>query len=391
MAVHLQALVVVPATNSLTVMGFAGPTFFNVEQQLVTDVNFTHAYPFDTATFSSAVASRNPVRPLDSTWEPTSPGTSLPTWGSAGSPVTAGRRWSSRPRATKHSTSGPVGCIRHGACACGSECASTQRTGKLASLTPRRSTHNENRSTNRYRSGPDRDRTDGNGAQRHGQEQDIVSIAAGQSLGVDTLRQWDATVSGMEHAGNLVVMSRQSDAYAEGRTHEYLAQYHAGIPVHGGGVSRQLDPGGATVSLFGTLHPPIDVDTTPLLSGAEVAALLEMMHGGKFVADRQPPLSILPRPAGSYVLAYQVAMSDGYFYLAGADDGKLLHRVRAFKSQSAVGAGADSTGIRRKLSTTRGTLASEHTTGCGRRISSRSTPGSTSCAPIVCSWSISSI
>ena len=58
MAVHLQALVVVPATNSLTVMGFAGPTFFNVEQQLVTDVNFTHAYPFDTATFSSAVASR---------------------------------------------------------------------------------------------------------------------------------------------------------------------------------------------------------------------------------------------------------------------------------------------------------------------------------------------
>ena len=58
MAVHLQALVVVPATNSLTVMGFAGPTFFNVEQQVVTDVNFTHAYPFDTATFSSAVASR---------------------------------------------------------------------------------------------------------------------------------------------------------------------------------------------------------------------------------------------------------------------------------------------------------------------------------------------
>ena len=186
------------------------------------------------------------------------------------------------------------------------------------------------------------------------QERDIVSIAAGQSLGVDALRQWDATVSGMEHAGNLVVMSRRSDAYAEGRTHEYLAQYHAGIPVHGGGVSRQLDPGGATVSLFGTLHPPIDVDTTPLLSGAEVAALLEGMHGGKFVADRQPPLSILPRPDASYVLAYQVAMSDGYFYLAGADAGTRLHRVRAFKSQSAVGSGADSTGIRRKLSTTRG-------------------------------------
>ena len=186
------------------------------------------------------------------------------------------------------------------------------------------------------------------------QELDIISIAAGQSLGLDALRRWDATVHGMESTGNLVVMSRRSDASQEGRTHEYLAQYHAGIPVHGGGVSRQLDPDGVTVSLFGTLHQGIDVDTTPLLSGAEVAALLEVMHGGKFVADRQPPLSILPRLDGSYVLAYQVAMSDGYFYFAGAANGKLLHRVHALKSQSAVGAGADSTGMRRKLSTTQG-------------------------------------
>ena len=188
------------------------------------------------------------------------------------------------------------------------------------------------------------------------QELDIVSIVAGQSLGLDALRRWDATIHGMESTGNLVVMSRRSDASQEGRTHEYLTQYYAGIPVHGGGVSRQLNPGGVTVSLFGTLHQGIDVDTTLALSGAEVAALLEVMHGGKFVADRQPPLSILPRLDGSYVLAYQVAMSDGYFYFAGAANGKLLHRVHAFKSQSqsAVGAGADSTGIRRKLSTTQG-------------------------------------
>ena len=186
------------------------------------------------------------------------------------------------------------------------------------------------------------------------QELDIVSIAAGQAMGPGALRRWDATVHGMERAGNLVIMSRRSDAYLEGRTHEYLAQYYAGIPVHGGGVSRQLDDSGLTVSLFGTLHQGIDVDTTPLLSGAEVAALLEVMHGGEFVADRQPPLSILPRLDGSYVLAYQIAMSDGYFYLVGAANGKLLHRVHAFKSQSAVGAGADPTGIRRKLSTSQG-------------------------------------
>ena len=186
------------------------------------------------------------------------------------------------------------------------------------------------------------------------QEPTAVSIAAGQSLAPGALRRWDAAVHGMERAGNLVVLSRRSDASQEGRTHEYLAQYHAGIPVHGGGVSRQLDDNGLTVSLFGTLRQGIDVDTTPLLSGAEVASLLEVMHGGEFVADRQPPLSILPWLDGSYVLAYQVAMSDGYFYVVGAANGKLLRRVHAFKSQSAVGAGADPTGIRRKLSTIQG-------------------------------------
>ena len=77
------------------------------------------------------------------------------------------------------------------------------------------------------------------------QELDVVSIAAGQALGLDALRRWDATVYGMERTGELVVMSRRSDASLESSTHEYLAQYHAGIPVHGGGVSRQLDGSGA--------------------------------------------------------------------------------------------------------------------------------------------------
>ncbi|MCE2539886.1 MAG: hypothetical protein J4G16_05740 [Acidobacteria bacterium] len=54
-AVHLQALAIVPATRSLTVTLFGGPTFFTVEQDLVTDVRFTHAYPYDAAEFSEAM------------------------------------------------------------------------------------------------------------------------------------------------------------------------------------------------------------------------------------------------------------------------------------------------------------------------------------------------
>ena len=183
---------------------------------------------------------------------------------------------------------------------------------------------------------------------------DVVSIAAREGAGLDRLLQWDATVDRMARSGEFIVMSRWSDTSLEGRAHEYLAQHYAGIPVYGGGVSRQTDRSGVTVSLFGALYPGIDVETTSVLSGAAVAALLEGMHGGEFVAHRQPPLGILPRPAGSYALAYQVAASDGYFYFADAIDGTLLHRVNALKSQSAVGAGRDSTGIRRKLSTTRG-------------------------------------
>ena len=57
-AVHLQALATVPVTRSFSVSVFGGPTFFNVEQQLVTDVSFAQAYAFDTAAFSSAAVER---------------------------------------------------------------------------------------------------------------------------------------------------------------------------------------------------------------------------------------------------------------------------------------------------------------------------------------------
>ena len=184
------------------------------------------------------------------------------------------------------------------------------------------------------------------------QESAALSVAAGQAAGVDELRQWDATIDGMARSGDLVAVSRLGDRSLEGRTHEYLAQYYAGIPVFGAGVARQLDPGGVTVSLFGTLYPEINGNITPALSGAEVAALLEEMHGGEVLAGGQPLLGILPLPDGSHASAYYIAMSDGYFYFADAAGGGVLHRLDATREQSAVGAGADSQGNDRKLATT---------------------------------------
>ena len=185
------------------------------------------------------------------------------------------------------------------------------------------------------------------------QESAVLSISAGQAAGVDELRQWDATVDGMARTGELVVMSRLGDAFLEGRAHEYLAQHFAGIPVFGGGVSRQLDAGGVTVSLFGTLYQGIDVNIAPALSGAEVAALLEGMHGGELLAGGQPALGILPLLDGSYALTYVVPMSDRRFYFASAADGQVLHTIDALRTQSAIGAGTGYKGNRKKLGTTR--------------------------------------
>ena len=54
-AVHVQAVWLVPANGSFQVMLFGGPTFFKVEQDLVTNVLFSHEYPYDSARFTGTV------------------------------------------------------------------------------------------------------------------------------------------------------------------------------------------------------------------------------------------------------------------------------------------------------------------------------------------------
>tara|TARA_B100001123_G_scaffold445248_1_gene596281 strand:- start:3421 stop:4074 length:654 start_codon:yes stop_codon:yes gene_type:complete len=51
-AVHIQALWTIPFSQNIFLAVFAGPTFFNLKQELVNTVEFTEGYPFDTADFS---------------------------------------------------------------------------------------------------------------------------------------------------------------------------------------------------------------------------------------------------------------------------------------------------------------------------------------------------
>ena len=54
--VHVQAQWVIPVGRSVDVTLFGGPTWFYVAQDLVTDITFDQAYPFDAASFGSANA-----------------------------------------------------------------------------------------------------------------------------------------------------------------------------------------------------------------------------------------------------------------------------------------------------------------------------------------------
>lgn len=52
-AFHIQARGILKSTRQIEAMVFGGPSFFSVEQGIVTDFTITEAYPFDTATFGS--------------------------------------------------------------------------------------------------------------------------------------------------------------------------------------------------------------------------------------------------------------------------------------------------------------------------------------------------
>jgi hypothetical protein len=54
-ALHIQARVTVPVSRRLQVTGFAGPSLFRVTQGMVTDFSYSDSYPYDEATFRTAV------------------------------------------------------------------------------------------------------------------------------------------------------------------------------------------------------------------------------------------------------------------------------------------------------------------------------------------------
>jgi opacity protein-like surface antigen len=52
LAVHIQAMAIVPGGERLSLAVFAGPSFFNIKQGIVQRLQYSQQYPYDTATFS---------------------------------------------------------------------------------------------------------------------------------------------------------------------------------------------------------------------------------------------------------------------------------------------------------------------------------------------------
>ena len=181
--------------------------------------------------------------------------------------------------------------------------------------------------------------------------QRVVSVSAGSAT-PDAVRRWDDRVRTLTRAGDLVLRARQGDGTLPGRVHEHFAQLVDGVPVLGAGVSRQR-MGGTTVSVFGTVHEELALDTTPALSATEAGLRLEQAAGARLLTPEPPRLVILPLPDGSYALTYQATLSDLQTYFVDADHGTVRWTVPALREQTAVGTGTGIVGDRKKLSVTR--------------------------------------
>ena len=176
-----------------------------------------------------------------------------------------------------------------------------------------------------------------------------LEISAAASTGMSSLRRFDALVETLAAGGELVLASSRPDSQLQGRTQQFLQQYHEGVPVLGAGVSRQL-AGGTTVSLLGTIETGIELDPQPRFQSVEALDLLEQQTGVGALANALPELVIVQVPTGRYVLAYQATMRDLRTYFLDAHGGFIAHDVSAVREQS-VGAGNGILGQRKKLST----------------------------------------
>jgi len=163
------------------------------------------------------------------------------------------------------------------------------------------------------------------------------------------ITQANDVISRMTLSGELRVFDVHDDPTVAGRRHETMRQFYRGVPVEGGGISRQMS-GATTVSIFGTLNTNIAIDTTPALNAVDAARLIERAAGRNIAFGASPVLVILPSPTGTYSLVYKATVEDAVTYFVDAGTGQVLQVVDEKKDDVGVGTGV--LGDQKKLATT---------------------------------------
>ena len=191
-------------------------------------------------------------------------------------------------------------------------------------------------------------------AQRLSAPLSVTATSAG------ALRAASDIVTQMEQAGDLRSVRRTVDPLVPGRTHERFQQFWRGLPVLEATVTRQQD-GAAARSVFGSIHPEVQVDTTPRLSAAQAQRLA--------FGEPSPPAAAEPRLAIfldselGYRLVYETRRFDAEGLrdvLVDAHSGQIVRSLNVTSLQTAilpcrdcvVGSGRGVKGDRKKVSAT---------------------------------------
>ncbi|MBA3232124.1 MAG: peptidase M4 family protein [Acidobacteria bacterium] len=178
-----------------------------------------------------------------------------------------------------------------------------------------------------------------------------VQITAGAPA---EIRQWTPLLEGMLRGGELRRRPPRPDRVMSVRSHDRADQYHRGVRVFGGDVVLQMESA-QVLSIFGTLHRGVDLDTAPVIDEAGALAAVER-RGAEPHLDA-PELVVLPRDAGAYLLAWRIRATlpgDIRQFFVDARTGAVLLDFSDVKSQvPIIGTGTGVLGDQKKLSVRR--------------------------------------
>lgn len=179
-----------------------------------------------------------------------------------------------------------------------------------------------------------------------------VKVLNVQASGGRDLRSSDALIDSMLRNGQLGITKVDRDHMLPGRQTERFQQYHAGVPIFGAGVVRDVSSQG-TEAIYGTIYSGLRVKTDPEISSEKAEEVLRAAGGTEGALLKPADLMLLPLDSGRVELAYtSVVSGDGKVYriFVSARDGSELLRINEIHTQSAVGRGHGVLGDEKKIS-----------------------------------------